>query len=89
MNRYLETKRNYYYKTREKQLEYYKNKYVTNAEYRNKIKETALIWREKNKDKCLIAQRIYRQKKHFENYGYLFRANWEVNIISNPNKIKE
>lgn len=86
MNRYLETKRNYYYKTREKQLEYYKNKRLVDAEYRNQTLETSKKYREENKEKCLLAQRKYRQKKHFEKYGYLFRAKWQVNIIDNPNK---
>jgi hypothetical protein len=84
MNRYLETKRNYYYKTREKQLEYYKNKRVFDAEYRKRTLESNKKWREENKDKCLLAQYKYRQKKHFEKYGYLYRASWQVNIIERP-----
>jgi hypothetical protein len=67
---------------------YYKNKYATDEEYRLKILDRALKWREEHKERCLSIQRKYRQKKHFKEYGYLFRAPWEVNIIDNPNKIE-
>jgi hypothetical protein len=72
-------------KNKEKQSAYYKNKYATDEEYRNRILEIGKRYRTENREKCLLAQRKYRMKKHFEKFGYLYRANWEVNIIENPN----
>ena len=69
----------------EQRKEYYKNKYANDTEYRLKILDRALKWREQNKERCYLIQRKYRQKKHFEKYGYLFRSPYEVNIIDNPN----
>jgi hypothetical protein len=84
MNRYLETKSKYYYKTRNYQLAYYKNKYATDEAFRNKILETGKLYYQKNREKCLLAQLKCKRRKHFEKFGWLYRANWEVNIIEKP-----
>jgi hypothetical protein len=84
MNRYLETKMNYYLQNKEKQSAYYKIKYATDDEYKTRILETARQYRKENREKCLMSQNKYREKIRKQKYGYLFRANWNVNIIERP-----
>jgi hypothetical protein len=83
MDNYLN---NYYKTNKEKQSAYYKMKYATDNEYKNRILETARQYRKENKEKCLMAQHRYRERIRKEKYNYLFRATWTVNIIDNPNK---
>ena len=82
--KYLETKMNYYNKKKEYQSEYYKNKYVFDIEYRNRILQTSLKYQKENKERCLISKQKYMQKKNFEKFGYLFRSPYPINIISKP-----
>ena len=70
---------------KEYQSFYYKLKYATDEEYRNKLLETARKWREEHKDQFREIQRKYRQRKHIQNKGFLFIAPWSVNIIERPN----
>jgi hypothetical protein len=71
---------------KEYQSAYYKLKYASNEEYRNRVLETARKWREENKEQQRLHQLKYRQRKYSEKYDYLFIAPWSVNIIERPNK---
>lgn len=70
---------------KEYQSAYYKLKYASNEEYRNRVLETARKWREENKERFKEIQHKYRIKKNIQNRGFLFIAPWSVNIIERPN----
>lgn len=65
---------------KEYQSAYYKLKYASDMEYRNRVLETARKWREENKERFKEIQHKYRNK----NRGFLFIAPWSVNIIERP-----
>lgn len=70
---------------KEYQSYYYKLKYATDYEYRNKLLETARKWREEHKDRFREIQQKYRLKKSIQKQGFLFISPWSINIIERPN----